>query len=59
METALFELKEKYSIEQIAIESHHGNDEGCLGWMLALVADTPHYGMVASAHEYGLVCPVS
>jgi hypothetical protein len=33
METALFELKEKYSIEQIAIESHHGNDEGCLGWM--------------------------
>ena len=25
METALFGLQEKYSIEQIAIESHHGN----------------------------------
>ena len=33
METALFGLQEKYSIEQIAIESHHGNDDGCLGWM--------------------------
>lgn len=30
-----------------------------LACMLFLVVDTPHYGMVALAHEHGLVCPVS
>lgn len=33
MESAFFGINQRYSIEQIAIESHHGNDDPCLEWM--------------------------